>query len=709
MTYAAFYRRDPSPDSEERWHLLTADTIDEILEDSPGRGANVLGQVFDLGVLDPTEQEELLELGNLATSRQTADQRARERELLVRCPRHSFAGIDNDFNDADAARRVEGLLLAELARRRVSPRISYSSGSGIHRHYDLGPYRKGHPRLAHATFAWAKDVCRAAGLVPRKMKTGSGKDGGQAFWVFPEDPYGDLGAIDLSPMKREPSGRGSLFRPLGGLAKDGIKRKTLVPSSPRRPSEWTEELMEHALELLAADPDPALHPMARKTRKPWHGNKPRDDAPGVASFPRLVEWVSKHWHVGGGHTLRMTIAGALIASGLVDDNQGVDALWRGTGNLNDSRDAWFSTKSRLEDGLSVVGAPALRKEVTSEGMRDLAWELWNDLVIRGSNVELFEVWRRFGGQNRVPAEIITPLVAELATRVEKGKGEKQIKRIKHCARCGDYATRHTACDLCGGHGCPKCLYCGVIDLCGSCIHRTIRTSVEALVLPKKVTMDLYYFDTRQDANKFSRTLKAADGLRPLRFVTPSGDRWQVLSVQDSTNGVEMWGKPTERIINAPHLLVRGYITNALLARHVLVRTKIEQGDAVGAADALLSLYCSKSVRSRVCQIHWPSQKEIAALARSAVEGREAEEGQCVCPTECVKPWVNGYDILEQKNKRILARNVAKKPKLYDACEIVDGKAKPEDQLGVKGIFRYSAVCRARAERASQAVSRVPIA
>jgi len=210
------------------------------------QGANLLGSLLDVSALDDYALSALLNISAIPKGKQTEAQRAYLSELLRFIPRRSVTGLDVDANGGDVRPIVERLRVA-LGAHKLEVRESYSSGkpSGG-RHMEFSVATEGTVDLNRAMLGWAVGLAREVGLTPRDQHT-STKDGVPLQWTVD----GAAGAfLDLQPLNRSPEVKDSLFRPLGGLHKDGESRKTLVPGSPLQGSPITPEMIQRGRAVL---------------------------------------------------------------------------------------------------------------------------------------------------------------------------------------------------------------------------------------------------------------------------------------------------------------------------------------------------------------------------------------------------------------------------------------------------------------------------
>ncbi|MBL4846940.1 MAG: hypothetical protein JKY65_15580 [Planctomycetes bacterium] len=211
-----------SPDGRHADLRVVHDCVDWPLA---GAGFNLLGDVVSVAHLTEPERDFLAQASRL-TRRQQAlhlavtgeDLEARENDLLGGCPRLTAKGYDIDARDdlprEEAMAAVFDLMnriAAAEAREGVTLRCSFSGGPGRARlHLEWGPAGGIHePEFCRIMLGRARRMCQEAG-VP------TCSSGDAPVWV------------DMVPLNKAANCRGGLFRPLHGLHKNGLNRKTLV-------------------------------------------------------------------------------------------------------------------------------------------------------------------------------------------------------------------------------------------------------------------------------------------------------------------------------------------------------------------------------------------------------------------------------------------------------------------------------------------------
>jgi hypothetical protein len=687
-----FYRTDPATDSREPWRfeVVDVDGDDDVVDVERVLAArhdvNVLGQLLDLEALDAPEREELL------AAAAEGDEVALAR-ILPGVPRVTTPGVDLDFDNAPDAEALRAQF-SSYWRRVAGVELRWSRSSGPARsrlHGELGPAEPGaeHPELMRAAFGWWRLACRAIGLVERADHPGAGD-----FWVHPDDPKGLRGTVDLSPLNRAPERRGSLFRPLGGLTKDGKARKVLASGSVERGSPWTRELVEEGLRLWRAQEDAAGRSSAR--RRGPRPKAPLEDLPTCNELPGLSAWVRAVAGPGRNHELRLALSGVLVRSGLVRDHHGIEALARGTGNRVDSRDAWLSTKDRIRAGLPVKGAPSLRRLVGVAELERLAWSLFQDLTVRGTRVDYLEVMRRLNVL--VPPEVrhVEHALAAVEARLAMGPDGRELKvleqldaRLRALGRCSRRARQTEPCGCCGKLGCPNVLRCSVQDACATCARRYAQGYAESLELPARVDVALAFYESRKEAKKaVARVQRRVEtDARPLGFTAPAdGGRWAALVIGPTgalAGDVVRFVIPEQGQADAVHVtgqapaLGRAWVARILLARHVQARARLERGDTAGFVDLALELYRRKAVQvPRVAAIAWPSVEAVRGVRRAWAQKRQElpEEAFCGCPADVAPPHAKRWRVIDMETGRGLLFDLPRAPTLVRAVALEDGHA-----------------------------------
>lgn len=686
-----YYRTDPATDSHQPWIFGQADLDSrEDLADlecfaAKHLDANVLGQVLDLTGLSDEERDEL------ARAATDGDVETLTR-VLPRLPRMTTPGVDLDFDDAGHVAQLKEELNAYFETRGVVLRWSRSGGpSSAHEHGELGPAEPGaeHPELMRAAMGWFRDACRAIGLVPRADHAAAGD-----YWVEADDPTGERGSVDLSPVNRSPEARGSLFRPLGGQTKDRRARKVLSPGSPAEGSPWTLELVEEGLRLWLAQ-EAAAGRGAKGGRK-QKVRAPLEDLPRASSLPELTAWVRGVARPAAHHDLRMALSGVLRLSGLVRPAWAIEAMAIGTGNRSDARDAWQSTDSRVRQGLPVKGGKRLREVVGVDGLEGLAWAVWSELHARGSRVSYGEVVHRIGllrdlERRHVTAalEVIEGRLAAAPEAEDRERLETLHGRMGALARCGRRHCQAERCDDCRKFGAPVKLHCRMVDACPSCARRLMEQA-EAVELPARLCLSVAVHASRKLAKadmRYARDYARRNGLTEptcLDGPAPAGGWWALAFGpdegrigQDAKTGGLMPG--ASRIKDAPAALVRAWCARVLLSRHVQARARLERGDTAGFLDGALQLYRRKAVHAGkdAASIAWPSASGMKDWRAKRAEERARDAGEPAepwCPGDCplaAAPGKRRYRLLNEEGRPLIG-GLKRRPTLVQAVALEDG-------------------------------------
>ena len=719
--FAFYYRTDVEKGSHQVWKLgcsrLTADLVEA---DAVGRlGAGLLGQLLNVSHLSGPEWAEFR---RVARERDDEGQRA----ILGTLRRASTPGVDLDLDSRDDVDQVRIALDRFWADRGVELRWSHSSGpTSVHMHGEMGvadPEAE-HVHLMRSAFAWWRKACKAIGLIQRATPQGNPGRAG-TFWVFPEDPSGARGAVDLSPLNRDPEGRGSQFRPLGGMAHGG--RKTLAAGSVEAGSPWTHELVQRGLGLWEEQEGVAAG-AARAPRRQRTTRDPIEDLPNSSRLPRLEAWVASVWRPHFGHDLRNGLSDLLQRSGLVRDHWGIEALARGTRNRGDARDAWRSTARRIERNLPTAGFGHLIDSIGRAAIYDLAWALFEDLAERGSAVSFCSIYQRLGLVNRLRPEQIATAHAG-AVLVDKtqpppdlegeelerwlARRQKVSDRMRKIgSRCGNMGWQTDTCNTCGKLGCVHKLHCQIGEACGLCSWRKATGPLAALELeadgPYQLTTATYSTHAMATAQVTNIIDCGGGQLQPTCIIgpVPGTTRWRLIAFGEMGEGfltcairrVNMdeagnYFTDGEDEIALDHrkgltaAALKGWIGRGLLADHVHVRGLLEQGRVESFAAFMLHKYNLRTLRQgRNPVIEWPTQDEIkekrGELAREAAlaSGESEEEDSCECPDELVPRWTRRYRLLDLARLTVIAGGLSAPPSYTKALELIN---EDERALGV---------------------------
>lgn len=311
-------------------------------------GLNLLGQPVCVLGLSPEERADLARLSRRPVDAQDPEDRARERALWARLPRLAGTGYDVDMAEwlsgTDEGRAavldVASRIYAQEAREGVRLRVSWSGGPARGRmHLEWGelPPEARIPELLDALHARAERICRAAG-VPTHLE----KDPRTKAWV------------DLVPLNHRPGNRGRLWRPLGGLHKDGASRKALaLDHEPGAVSIAALAPDLEAARLRAARPEGRQ----RAARARRHAGVPTRSGTRAELEPLVAllgGFYARAPRAGHGDA-RLAFAALLLGAGLCSEDS-ERAIRDGLGNEQHAARAVATTRDRLEAGEPCRGA-----------------------------------------------------------------------------------------------------------------------------------------------------------------------------------------------------------------------------------------------------------------------------------------------------------------------------------------------------------------
>jgi len=653
--HAYFVYAKKSPDKGGKWQMLFVDTLDD--EALAHDGFNVVGtyRVADL------DFEDLAELASLAGQRELSADREQALGALLAGARTAQPGacFDLDFKtDAAAADEAQAMI------ERVLPglRVAYSSGpSKPSRHMEcLFDTRCWSPHLPQAAFEWAKGLMFRAGFVPRAG------DRKQRFWCLPRDSGGTRGFVDLSNFNRTPSARGSLLRPLGGLTKNGLDRKTLCPGSP--PTRPTVLVPRAALERaeLAAQVDAKrvdrMEKAAARDRKlePILGTGPPSDA--------LGRFLATQAKPGDHHDLRMALAAAAINKRLGTRKLWVRAMTEAWGDADDAAAAWDSTALRLRNGQATRGIGYVRQALGGAHMVQLVAALAASL-----GLDFMLVLERLGlPRTYVPSELATTIRSSISperTTKKRRMAEdalpttgqlrtvlaQRVERVQFCAMI----RRDERCLDCAKGRCSHHLTCQTPQLCSRCTFTQVRRlgewCEEHWPNNARYQISTGTFDTREEAvlrrkqlhNPLAQIAPIAPGASGSPGVPPKW-RLTIVTLAQTTSACAAANLPS---VWATKREALSAFAEALLGTWACVRDLLERGRHEDAAQLLAQLYGKHTTgRSRCSEsLPWPRAKDLRAEAKAKMEAkRRAEPDACACPTPGV------YDHVYEPTNTMLA-------------------------------------------------------
>jgi hypothetical protein len=236
-----------SADARTHAPLYVVDDLDD--QAAAAAGFNLLGQPVSVLPLSAAERIQFANTAKHKLSKLLPQELERERDQWTRLPRLGAPGIDidpakNGEGDRTPAARAAAIkvgrrVVAAFAELGIGFRASWSSGpegssGGIHLDW-LAPEELAElaeVNLLMAVERFVSKVCGKAGI-----PTSSTRDENDLAWV------------DLIPLHHFTNNRGRLWRPLGGLHKDGVNRKALIGWEARGGPLHRELLAVELLEL----------------------------------------------------------------------------------------------------------------------------------------------------------------------------------------------------------------------------------------------------------------------------------------------------------------------------------------------------------------------------------------------------------------------------------------------------------------------------
>lgn len=339
------------------------------------QGWKLAGPGRDASDLSPEERSELFTYLTTSVGFLDKTERARESELLERCP--FFTWIPPiDLDVASDVPKSTTLMVAqrvnEAARRRgLLPLWFTTGGSGLH-----GDMRttKRHRMLMAWYLAEIRAVANACGVA---LLSSYRKTAGRPEIV-----------IDDTLFERDPGKRGVLWRLAGSTRREGGTKALLqhkwsddpLPTSPVPDRETADDKGA----LMRLDGRRESERVQRDERAKRRALRPKA-VPLVELTGRLLDNFSKSVAAvlpgeGSRHFVRMALAGYLMQAG-VPESVAETTLVVSTDDPQDAVKAVRSTYQQDPD--TVTGYKYLRKELGPKAARQLAMALGQDLTVAG--------------------------------------------------------------------------------------------------------------------------------------------------------------------------------------------------------------------------------------------------------------------------------------------------------------------------------------
>jgi len=348
-------------DPKGRWAPLRV--VSDLDDTKPSAaGFNLLGQVVRVLELEPTERVEFAAITKKARKAQTPDEMTAEAAYWRRTPRLTAPGMDIDIRDDlaeteagrtaafEAARR---LIAAELAEG-ILVRASWSGGEERGRiHLDWGWSEDlADPNLLRVMLRRARRIAAAAGVATTDDLGGKAEDGTPL-----ENP---VAWVDLVPLRHYSDNRGRLWRPLGGLHKNGVNRKALIDGGHATATPLTRA---HLSAELAESKDEGRDRKKKARRKRDRFAKVVPLKPVRQSELGPLATLIANTRASSGQVRqeqRLAWAAALLLAGLSE----LDAAWtlsRSVGNAEAAAKVVRTTRQRLASGATCLGLGYLER------------------------------------------------------------------------------------------------------------------------------------------------------------------------------------------------------------------------------------------------------------------------------------------------------------------------------------------------------------
>lgn len=349
--------QDDSGGARARW-IVVGSEDDRTLAARAGGAPLLVSPEINVGALrESGADDELRYLLDRSWKAGTRDERdARIAELLALCPRARYLPMI-DLDVAAGHTREEALAWARL----LDPALRakgfgvpswHESGGTAGVHGDLyAPDGFEHPDLLEIARVIVLEVAREVGI---PLLSDYREKGGRPPVV-----------LDDTIFRREPSGRGSLWRPSGAK-----KNKTGIPKRPidldGNPVEYSppvpaaRELFDRAAAVVARQRELEGYAYGRRGRRS-RTIRPVELPPGTSYLPRFAAELAGVLARGHArHEARLGSAGWLLGLGVRADVV-ANTLAHATGNLEDAQDVVASTVSRMNAGRPAKGLPHLQR------------------------------------------------------------------------------------------------------------------------------------------------------------------------------------------------------------------------------------------------------------------------------------------------------------------------------------------------------------
>lgn len=609
-----------NPTSRERWKPVRKQNLSDTQQ--ARAGWNVLGPNLELGYLSRDERNELVSLLDIPKKHQTPTEAMTEASLLSRCGRWSCAGYDVDVPDeersADYARKIMG---AELELFGATLREAWSGPSGK-RHLDWGTAEVAHPDLLRAQFARAQYVLDRAGFRPR--------DKARKEWVYPG--HEDLeGYVDLAPLNHGNANRQRLWRPLGGVHKDGRTRKRCVPGATLAPSPITLEQIERGMEIWRKiSPEKAFQRHAKPRVKRVY--TPLEVREGL-KLPS--KWLGKYYRQGSNHDLRMALSSVAINYSILSRRDWVAVMGASLGDVEDARSAWDSTAIRIRQQQPCRGLKWIRENYGPGFLADLC-----KAIACVAGVTVTSVSRRLMVATADEHEVsgATPVLAagdELDARLAK-----RLQRAPACSKWRQTAT-------CTHSFCQKVRHCtirrcGVREVCLACATAHARDLIEPLYgsWPEKIRVSQNVYGSRAKCLRERRRVlsQMPAGKRSLALVSPVvGDpgRWRLTFFHGAGCGWAAFSFLNGRCVDLPRERALEEAWELLMAKTLEMSRLLRSQRHAEAAAFAREIYNKQDAPGHeFAGLEWLSQSRLNVERKQAMDEKyRADDSACECPVD----------------------------------------------------------------------------
>lgn len=640
---------------KEKWELVAL-PIDGA--ECARQGFNLVGQALDLNVLGDIKYLELKRLAALKRDEMTTDEGVALGEILSQLPRATVVDIDIDGDDAAASKSIALKMIEEFATKGIEVVAYHSSGpqrGGLHLAFGAVADPK-HPDLGRMVGRLVAEVAADAGLVAAKGSNVS-FDGIPLSWVLSsEADAAEPGAkLDLIPFNHDPSSRGRLFRPIGGLNKTETARKCIAS--------WSPFSIPTPIDAAFLAQIPAARPAFKKAtskkiytfekieRARTHQRKDHQLTP-------LIDALKSIYRPGDNHDVRLALSAIAISKSIMTRDDWIYAMGIAFRDHEDAAAAWSSTATRLKLGQNCKGANWLRGRLG----HDKIWTIARAIAdITKEKVAFVAI--RFGRpySDKIALKAVGEIfydskVKAYALEPENERRQKRLEQLifrsRKSSRCLQY--QHKAeCSGCDAETYTTRIRCDWLETCPTC-HSKFLMQLESWMHQNWRDRSRYHFtvydglESKKTAQELlDTTMKTLNPhLKALRVCYPNVDgTWSIFAISDEHNlnnylvGASRWNEetdsidpmvqPTRSASNIGKREAIRHMIDALSRRFLTIQTLFERKEYELAAELLETLYASHRVTGTKDPTGWPTKAMLAEIIRDNV--KKPDDELCECP------------------------------------------------------------------------------